>query len=242
MAITFAAFDGDPRVRSLPDFASRGAGPFLLHYVRRHIASHSLVLLSVLAAVFCAIGSQYAVKHLVDVLDDGAPSDGALSIAVAILLLLVAGDNLLWRLAGWVATYAFVAVGGDVRLDLFAHLSGHGSRYFADQFPGALAGRITTAASAAWTIENSLTWTTIPPATAVVTSIALLATIQWRMTAILVVVVAILGAVIARLALRGHHLHQRFATRAAAVSGNLTDILSNIGLVRTFGAARYEWH
>ena len=50
----------------------------------------------------------------------------------------------------------FVAVGGDMRLELFDHLSGHGARYFADRFPGALAGRITTAANAVWTIENAL--------------------------------------------------------------------------------------
>ena len=31
------------------------------------------------------------------------------------VLALVAGDNLLWRLAGWVSTHAFVAVGGDMR-------------------------------------------------------------------------------------------------------------------------------
>src|SRR6266851_2770987 len=72
-------------------------------------------------------------------------------------IVLVAGDNLLWRLAGWVSTHAFVAVGGDIRLDLFNHLSGQGTRYFIDRFPGALAGRITAAANAAWTIEISLT-------------------------------------------------------------------------------------
>ena len=242
MAISLGAFGWDRgSATSLPRYASRGAGPFLLHYVGRRLVSHSLVLLSVFSAVFCAIGSQYAVKHLVDVLDNGAPSDGALSLAVIILLLLVAGDNLLWRLAGWIASYAFVAVGGDVRLDLFAHLAGHGSRYFSDQFPGALAGRVTTAATAAWTIENSITWTTVPPAVAVVTSIGLLATIQWKMTAVLVIAVSIMSWGIARLALRGSHLHQRFAHRAATVNGNLADILSNIGVVRAFGATKYEW-
>ena len=227
---------------SVPDYASRGAGRFLLRYIRRHIASHLLVLVSVLAAVCCAIGAQYAVKHLVDVLGGGAPSGGALWGAVVLLLCLVGGDNLLWRLAGWIATYAFVAVGGDMRLDLFDHLAGHGSRYFADQFPGALAGRITTAAGAAWTIENALTWTTIPPAAAVITSIAVLGTIYWPMMVVLLVAVTAIGLVIARLALRGHHLHKHFAGRAAAVSGNLADILSNIGLVRAFSAAKYEWN
>jgi ATP-binding cassette, subfamily B, bacterial len=225
---------------SLPGYASRGPVPFLLHYVLRRWVSHLIVLLAVLGAVACAIGSQYGVKNLVDVLGLGKPSDAELWGAVALLLGLVAGDNLLWRLAGWVATHAFVAVGGDLRLDLFDHLSGHGSRYFSDRFPGALAGRITNAANAAWSIEQSLTWTTIPPAAAVLASIAVLGLINWKITIVLLVIVSVLGAFIAWLAARGLHLHERFAGRAAAVSGDLTDVVSNIGLVRAFGAARRE--
>ena len=225
---------------SLPRYASRGPARFLLHYVGRRLASHVTVLVAVFAAVGCAIGAQYGVKNLVDALSHPGVEDIRLWTAVGILLALVAGDNLLWRLAGWVATYAFVAVGGDLRLDLFDHLSGHGTRYFADQFPGALAGRISTAANTAWTIENSLTWTTIPPGTAVISSIFLLSTINWEMTAVLFVVVAVLGAIIARLAAGGHDLHARFAGRAAAVSGDITDVVSNMSLVRAFGAAKRE--
>ncbi|MFO1145388.1 MAG: ABC transporter ATP-binding protein, partial [Rhodospirillales bacterium] len=159
---------------------------------------------------------------------------------MGLLLALVAGDNLLWRLAGWVSTYAFVAVGGDIRIDLFHHLSGHGTRYFSDRFPGALAGRITTAATAAWTIQSSLTWTTIPPAAACIAAVCVLGTIDWKMTLVLVTIVSILAAIISRLAAGGHHLHARFAGRAAAVSGDLTDVVSNIGLVRAFGATLRE--
>jgi ATP-binding cassette subfamily B protein len=230
----------DSDATDLPRLASRGPVLFLWHYVRRRLARHLVVLLAVLTAVSCAVGAQYAVKNLVDVLVAGDPSDWELWSAVAILLGLVAGDNLLWRLAGWIATSAFVAVGGDLRLDLFEHLSGHGTRYFADRFPGALAGRITTVATAASTIENSLTWSTIPPATAVIISIAMLGSIDWRITLVLAIIVVALGALIARLASRGQYLHRRFAGRAAAVTGSLTDVVSNIGLVRAFGAARRE--
>jgi ATP-binding cassette subfamily B protein len=230
----------DRRDGDLPRLAERGPILFLWHYVRRRLARHLAVLLAVLSAVSCAVGAQYAVKNLVDVLVAGAPSDWQLWSAVGILLALVAGDNLLWRLAGWIATSAFVAVGGDLRLDLFEHLAGHGTRYFSDRFPGALAGRITTVATAASTIENSLTWQTIPPATAVVISIGMLGSIDWRITLVLLVIVIVLGAVIARLASRGQYLHRRFAGRAAAVTGSLTDVVSNIGLVRAFGAQRRE--
>ena len=223
-----------------PRYASHGAIRFLAHYVRRRIFSHAVVLGAVLAAVVCAIGSQYAVKNLVDVLGTQHPATYTLWSAVVLLLALVAGDNLLWRLAGWVSTHAFVAVGGDIRLDLFNYLSGHGTRYFVDRLPGGLAGRITAAANAAWTIENSLTWTTIPPGTAVIGSILILGTINWHLTVVLLVVVGALGVSIGRLAAQGRHLHQSFAGHAAHVSGDLADIVSNIGLVRAFGAARRE--
>src|SRR5258706_423091 len=226
--------------KTLPRSASQGAIRFLARYVRRRVFSHVIVLAAVLAAVVCAVGSQYAVKNLVDVLGTQHPATYTLWSAVALLLALVAGDNLLWRLAGWVSTHAFVAVGGDIRLDLFDHLSGQGTRYFVERLPGALAGRITAAANAAWTIEKSLTWTIIPPGTAVIGSILMLGTINWHLTVVLLVVVGALGVTIGRLAAQGRHLHQSFAGHAAHVSGDLADIVSNIGLVRAFGAARRE--
>ena len=222
------------------EIAARGALSFLLHHVRRRWGGHAAVLAAVFAAVACAVGSQYGVKNLVDTLGTKNLADSELWVAVAILVGLVAGDNLLWRLAGWISTYCFVAVGGDMRLGLFHHLSGHGTRYFTEQFPGGLASRITTAANAAWTIENSLTWNTIPPAAAVIGSVAVLGLVNWQMTAVLFVVIAALGILIARAAAKRNHLHQRYAGRAAAVSGDLTDVVSNIGLVRAFGAAKRE--
>ena len=225
---------------SVPLYAARGPFPFLLHYVRRRMGGHLVVLAAILAAVGCAIGSQYAVKHLVDVLGWEFPPARTLWSAVGILLVLVAGDNLLWRLAGWIAARAFVDLGGDLRLDLFEHLSGHAPSYFADRFPGALAGRISIAASAALTIENSLAWTTIPPAAAVVSSIAVLGLVNWRLMATLAAISVVLGFAVRHFAARGRHLHDRYATRAAGVSGDLMDIVGNIGLVRAFGAAKRE--
>ena len=60
---------------SVPVYATRGPIPFLFHYVRRRLGSHVVVLAAILAAVGCAVGAQYAVKNLVDVL--GWPSPPA---------------------------------------------------------------------------------------------------------------------------------------------------------------------
>jgi ATP-binding cassette subfamily B protein len=225
---------------SLSHSAARGPMSFLLHHVRQRLLGHVIVLTAVLMAVGCAVASQYGVKNLVDVLDQHRPSAVQLWGAVGLLLGLVAGDNLLWRLAGWVSSYVFVATGASMRLELFDHLAGHGTRYFTERFPGALAARITAAADAAWSIENSLTWLTIPPAAAVISSIGVLGFIDWQMTVVLFGIVVVLGVIIGRLAGRGHHLHERYAGRAAAVGGDLADVVSNMGLVRAFGAASRE--
>jgi ATP-binding cassette, subfamily B, bacterial len=224
---------------SPPEWATRGPARFLLHYVRRRWVSHLVIFAVMLAAVGCAIALQYGVKNLVDALGSNGPS-ARLWSAVAVLLALVVGDNLLWRLAGWVASRAFVMVSGDLRIDLFEHLCGHGSRYFADCFPGAIAGRVTAAANAAFSLENSLAWTASPPAVAVVSSIAVLGIVDRRMAAVLTSVALLIGAVVWRSAARSRHLHDRVARRAARVTGDLTDVVANMGLVRTFGAANRE--
>ena len=224
----------------LSEFANRGAGPFLLNYVRRHSGGHVLVLAAVLTAVGCAIGSQYGLKNLVDALGSRGTPDRELWSAVLLLLALVGGDNLLWRLGGWVASRTFVAVAGDLRVDLFEHLSAHGANYFADRLPGALAGRIVAAGDAAFRIESRLAWNTIPPAAAVVSSIAVLGIVNWRLTAVLALVAAVVGAVVSRMAAGSQHLHDQYAARAAAVTGDLADIVTNMGLVRSFAAVRRE--
>ena len=50
---------------------------FLLYYVRRRPICHAVILLAVLAAVCCAVSTQYGVKFLVDTLAGGQAASGA---------------------------------------------------------------------------------------------------------------------------------------------------------------------
>ena len=159
---------------------------FLWRYVRRHPWGHFAVFVSVLVAVACAVSIQYGIKHLVDVVSAGPEKAVGLWQAFAILCGLIAADNLLWRGAGWSAAYTFVAVTGDIRRDLFGHLSGHSPSYFAERLPGALASRITATANAAFTTENTCSWNVLPPCVAVIGSIILIGMVNLMMAATLV--------------------------------------------------------
>jgi hypothetical protein len=70
-------------------------------------------VIAVVGAVGCSVGAQYAVKVLVDTLAGGLyVGTNARDAWLGFLLLatLIAVDNLLWRVASWIASYTFVAV------------------------------------------------------------------------------------------------------------------------------------
>ncbi|HEY2618331.1 MAG TPA: ABC transporter ATP-binding protein [Acetobacteraceae bacterium] len=209
---------------------------FLWHYVCRHPWGHATVFLSVLVAVTCAVSVQYGLKHLIDIIAAGPGKAAGLWTAFALLCSLVAADSLLWRVAGWAAAHTFVAVTGDIRRDLFAHLSGHSPSYFSERLPGAMASRITATSNAVFTTENTGSWNVLPPVVAVVCSIGFIGSVNLTMAGVLVGAAACLGVLIFRLARRGTPLHRSFAAKAAAVDGELVDVIGNMSVVRAFGA------
>src|SRR5262245_65229566 len=89
----------------------------LARYVRRRPIAHAAIMAAVVAAVGCSVGAQYGVKILVDTLAAGADAARASDAWLGFVLLaaLIAADNFLWRVASWIASYAFVAVTGDPR-------------------------------------------------------------------------------------------------------------------------------
>src|ERR1044072_7561498 len=106
---------------------------FALRYLRQRRAAHAVILVAVVAAVACSVGTQYGVKNLVDSLTSGPSHAGGVWLAFAFLVSLIAADNLLWGIASWTASFAFVGVTGDLRRDMFRHLTGHAPSYFSDR-------------------------------------------------------------------------------------------------------------
>ena len=160
-------------------------------YIARRRIAHGLIFFSVFAAVICSIGTQYGVKRLVDAMSEGPQSQASHPqawAAFALVVAFVAADNLLWRVGGWVASSAFVAVTGDLRSELFRHLTGHAPSYFADRLPGTLTSRITATSNAMFQIENMVAWNVFPPCASTLGAIAFLAAINLRMAGCLVLV------------------------------------------------------
>src|SRR5947209_12601815 len=214
---------------------------FFLRYVRLRPVSHALILAAVLAAVICSVSTQYGVKFLVDTLSGRGGGAENIWTAFALLLSLIAADNLLWRVASWIASFTFVAVTGDLRSDLFRHLTGHAPSYFTERLPGMLTSRITATSNAVFTVENMFVWNVLPPCVATAGAIIFVTTVSWQMAAGLTLIAAILVLAMFRLAAAGRPLHHDFADKAAAVDGEMVDVVGNMPLVWAFGGLKREY-
>jgi ATP-binding cassette subfamily B protein len=205
---------------------------FIGRYLRRHRLAHAVIVIAVAAAVVCSVGTQYGIKFLVDSLASG--DSGAVWLAFPVLGGLIAADSLLWRAASWIASTTFVQVTGDLRRDLFGHITGHAPSYFTDRLPGTLTSRITATSNAVFTMENMFVWNVLPPCLATVAAIALVATVSLTMAIGLSVVGGVIVIAMFRLAAAGKPLHHDFAAKAAVVDGEMVDVLSNMSLVKSF--------
>ena len=214
--------------------------PFVMRYLRQRLASHMVILTAVVAAVACSVGTQYGVKFLVDGLSAGTAHAGSVWLAFVLLLSLIAGDNFLWRIASWTASFTFVGVTGDLRRDIFRHLTGHAPSYFSDRLPGMLTSRITATSNAIFTVENMFVWNVLPPCIATIAAIALIGTVSLPMAAALIVLAGTMVAAMFHLAAAGRPLHDDFADKAAAVDGEMVDVINNMPLVRAFCGFSHE--
>ena len=212
---------------------------FVLRYLRRRLASHVVILTAVVVAVACSVGTQYGVKFLVDGLAAG-PVRGGVWLAFFFLMSLITADNFLWRIASWTASFTFVGVTGDLRRDIFRHLTGHAPNYFSDRLPGMLTSRITATSNAVFTVENMFVWNVLPPCIATVSAIALIGTVSLPMAAGLIVVAGAMVIAMFHLAAAGKPLHDDFANKAAAVDGEMVDVINNMPLVRAFCGLSFE--
>src|SRR5215813_15555241 len=195
---------------------------FLGRYIGMRRAAHGAIMVAVMTAVACSVGAQYGVKLLVDILA-GGPSATVANAWLGFLLLvsLIGADNLLWRLASWIASSTFVAVTGDLRRDLFRHLTGHSLGYFADRMPGTLTSRITATSNAVFTLENMFVWNVLPPCVATFVAILFVVTVSLPMAATLMALAGILVLTMMHLAAAGRPLHHEFADKPAAVDGEM---------------------
>src|SRR5262249_57888106 len=97
--------------------------------------------------------------------------------------------------------------------------------------PGPLASRITATSNAVFPFQNMSVWNVLPPCMATLIAIAFVVTVSVPMAAALTALAGILVLAMFHLAAAGRPLHHEFAHRAAAVDGEMVDVVGNMPLV-----------
>jgi ATP-binding cassette subfamily B protein len=92
---------------------------FLTHYVRGRSWHFAGLLALVVGAMACSVGVQVGMKLLVDAMAAPERDPAAVWVPLALFIWLIAIENGLWSLGGWLGCRTIVGVGVDVRLDLF---------------------------------------------------------------------------------------------------------------------------
>ena len=213
---------------------------FLWRCAMKHKLGHATILVSVILAVFAAVSTQYGLKTLIDAVSKGVGGGGDVWGAFVLLCGLITADNLMWRVGCTVAAYTYVRVTGDVRRELFGHLSGHSPSYYAERLPGTLAGRITATAQSVYQTENVLAWNVLPPILAVGMAIFYISAVAPLMALSMAGVSAAMAGIVFLLARNGTPRHAAYAEEAARVDGELVDVIGNMAVVRAFGATFRE--
>ena len=213
---------------------------FVSRYLKRRALPHLVILCAVLGAVAFSVSTDYALKGVVDALSKG-PDAGLIWGALAVLIAFIAADNMLWRVASLVGSFTFVGVTGDIRRDLFRHMTGHSPSFFADRQPGTLASRITATSNAIFTVENMFVFNVMPPCVAAFLSIVYIGTVNLTMAGVLAGIFAAVVILMFKMAAAGKPLHHDFAAKAASVDGEMVDLVGNMPLVRAFSAFKREY-
>src|ERR1700759_4357761 len=187
---------------------------FVLRYLRQRPVAHSVILTAVIGAVACSVGTQYGVKCLVASLAGGPAHATHVWMAFVFLISLIAADNFLWRIASWIASFTFVGVTGDLRREMFRHLTGHAPSCSPDRRQGMLKSRITATSNAICTVENMFVWNVLPPGIATIAAICLIGTVRLPMAGGLIVVAGGMVVLMFHLAAAGKLLHDDYADKA----------------------------
>ncbi len=218
----------------------------LFRYARRQLRLTGLVLLLVTGGALSAVAAQYGLKLVVDAMTGGAggpaaPRDvGLVTRSLAVFLGLLALESACWRVGGFLGARAVVAVGEDIRLDLFGSVTQRSYQFFGAQASGALAARIASASTAATAALRTLIWNVVPPATDLAGSVVVLSLVDWRIGMALLATAVPMTIMLNRLGRRGFPLHQAYHREAASVGGILSDVLGNMATVHVFGARAWE--
>ena len=218
--------------------------PFIVHFVRKQWIFFLYMTLTSMSWGINEVIFPYFVKLIVNKLElyQGEPS--MVLGELKYVLMSLAGMWLLvelgWRTQGFLMAYRYPRFRANIRESIFKYVKGHSHQYFAENFAGSIANKITEMPASVEKMMDIVVYIFMPMTIAVVLTVVLM----WKVSAffgmiMLVWVMVHLGVkfLFLRPVMRKARDH---AEAVSTLSGRIVDSIGNILNVRLFSRSRYE--
>jgi subfamily B ATP-binding cassette protein MsbA len=185
-------------------------------------------------------GLSALLRATVGVLLDPTDKMGSLRNVILIVLLLVVVKNLLVWIAGQLGASLQEFVTRDIRNALYAHLARLPLSYFTRTKTGQILSRVITDTAETRLILTQLVTQSLQSGALVVSYIAFLFLISWKMTLIALILLPILAAALQPLLKKLRTGNRRRGNQHGEMTSVVQETVSGIRLVKSFGAESYE--
>lgn len=221
-----------------------GPFEFCLRYVGVYRLSVLVMVILEAGQATCSMLLPYAIKRIMDAVEQANASGAAVWDMVSGSLWLFAGLNLgvvvFSRGSGAILVILGPALRRRIRRELFAYLQHHSQRYFLSNFAGSLANRI---AEVSMSVAHTL-WTVLfdfwPLIIAFGVSLVLLFGVNVKLAAALGAWITVYVAISYVLAVRCRRYARDYAAARSLVSGKIVDSVTNIMNAKLFARRDFE--
>ncbi|MBF0305622.1 MAG: ABC transporter ATP-binding protein [Alphaproteobacteria bacterium] len=222
----------------------RGAGAFLLMFLRRRFWPHVLLYgFTVMGAMGLMGMEPLALRNLINAmgaLDGGGEWTGDVVRWTAVLGLMWVGSALFNRATQAVDARTTPVLRAAVQSWLFSYVLEHAPRYFQDNFAGRLGQKIKQAPDSCMALVTIFANDVVRIVVILSIGLVLLAQAHWAFAGLLVIWTALFLLASAWFSRRLLGMAARFSDSVSQVGGGLVDAISNADLVRAFAARERE--
>ena len=222
--------------KTLPAFIWHFAKPYKWPFLAFLIAPMAMVLESTVLP--------YSLKMIVDIVStyEGPRENIFSDLAPALWLAAGAwvGMIIVFRLQEWWQCYVLPNFEADIRTGMFAYTTSHSHDYFADNFAGSIANKISDMVNAIRTLSVAIRWHVILTASIVIATLIVMATISPVFSMMLCAYVVANMLTMYPFARRADRLSIENAEDRSTLSGKIVDVFSNAMNMRLFARTTYE--
>ncbi len=220
-----------------------------LHYYWQATRNHLGLFVTLIAATigFCGFltyGNPYVMSLIVDRISaDPVPSEAVFDVFGPYIVALI-GINLAGQACSKLQDYTSwklqIAVNYDLATMAFDALSNQSMTFHSNRFGGTLVSQTAKFMSAYTLLMNTITFPFLPVICSIVFTCSLLIPVVPVYAAVLMVLLAIYACVSYIMYKRILHLNEKAAGAQNQLSGELSDAVTNILAVKTYGREDYE--